>query len=71
MGCAEGIVKGPEALFAKLASLDGGRDGFVWGAVKEHRATIMDIAAATWLTYREAAERLKVTPATVADAARP
>jgi len=30
----------------------------------------MDIPAANWLTYREAAERLKVTPATVADAAR-
>ena len=31
---------------------------------------IMDVPAATWLTYRDAAERLKVTPAMVADAAR-
>ena len=30
----------------------------------------MDVPAATWLTYRDAAERLKVTPAMVADAAR-
>lgn len=31
---------------------------------------IMDVPAATWLTYRDAAERLKITPAMVADAAR-
>lgn len=30
----------------------------------------MDGTVATWLTHREAAERLRVTPATVADAAR-
>ena len=30
----------------------------------------MGVPTAIWLTYREAAERLKVTPATVADAAR-
>jgi hypothetical protein len=45
------------------------RYGIVVGRGREHGRGIMDVPAAIWLTYREAAERLKVTPATVADTA--